>query len=396
MKLKILFVDDEPNVINGLKRMLYFMRSEWDMFFALSGFDALVKMKNMNIDIIISDMRMPGMDGATLLEKVKELYPSTIRIILSGYSDKDLVFKASKSAHQFLAKPIDAQLLKEVIEQLYSLQTVLKNPDIIKIANGAKSLPSLPELYLLIEEELAKPDPSIKKIDDIISKDIVMTARILQIVNSAFFGLPQKIINPFEAVNFLGIEIIKALVLMVHFFSTEESNQEVKKNISNLWDYGINIAQVCKKIAVAENFEHKIIDAVFIGGMLHDVGKLVMWQIDDYFNKVNAVIEQTGKTVSEAEYFLFNASHSEVGAYLLGVWGLPEILVKLIYYHHSPSKCPDKKLFPLAIIHTATHIVEGEPLDENYLRDQMINANINKWLKLYPKEKNYEQYNFVG
>lgn len=386
MKLKILFVDDEPNIINGLKRMLYFMKSEWDMMFALNGLDALERLSRNEIDIVISDMRMPGMDGAALLEKVKELYPSTIRIILSGFSDKELVFKASRSAHQFLAKPIDAKVLKEIIEQLYSLQTLLKNPAIVKIANGVKSLPSLPELFIRIEEEMKKTDPSIKQIDNIISKDLIMTAKILQVVNSAFFGLPQRIINPLDALNFLGIEVIKALVLMVHIFSTEHESTEIQKNLNPLWNDSMMTANLCKKIAQSEKQENKIVEAVFIGGLLHDVGKLVMWQIDDYFTKTDAKIKEAGITLPEAEFSLYETTHAEVGAYLIGVWGLPSVLVKLLYYHSCPSKCPDKNTLPLAIVHTAIHIVTKEPLDENYMKDALMSNTIKRWIKLFSKE----------
>jgi len=386
MKLKILFVDDEPNIISGIKRMMYFMKSEWEMYFALSGLDALEKLANNEIDIVISDMRMPGMDGAVLLEKVKELYPSTIRIILSGYSDKDLVLKASRSAHQILAKPIDAQILKSIIEQLYFLQTILKNQAIIKIANGVKALPSLPELFIKIEEELKKADPSLKQIDSIISKDLIMTAKILQVVNSAFFGLTNKIFNPLEAINFLGIEVIKALVLVVHFFSCEQSNPEMKNNFNMLWENSFKTASLCKRIAKSEKIDSKLMDAIFIGGLLHDIGKLVMWQIDGYFANTSEYANHYGKSISEAEFALYQTTHAEVGAYLIGVWGLPEILVKLLYYHHNPSKCTDKDLVPLHIVHTAIHIATNEPLDEYYTNDPLLKSTVNRWIKIFSKE----------
>lgn len=390
MKIKILFVDDEPNIISGIKRMMFSMKSEWEMFFALSGQEALNRLASDKIDIIISDMRMPGMDGAALLEKVKELYPSTIRIILSGYSDKDLLMRAANSAHQILAKPIDAQILKKIIEQLYFLQTILTNQAILKIANGVKALPSLPELYLKIEEELKKPDPSLKMVDRIISKDIIMTAKILQVVNSAFFGLPNKILNPLEAINFLGIEVVKALVLVVHFFNCEQNDPVIKNNFNMLWENSLKTASVCKKMSKSEKIDPKMLDAIVTAGLLHDIGKLVMWQLDDYFIKIKEFSEHYKKTITEAESILYKTTHAEVGAYLVGVWGLPEILVKLIYYHHTPTECPEKELFALHIVHTAIHIVTNEPIDENYQNDPIMTSTINRWIKVFSKDVNYE------
>jgi len=387
MKLNILFVDDEQSIISGLKRMLHFMKNEWNMYFALSGLEALDILEKAEMDIVISDMRMPGMDGATLLEKVKKLYPATVRIILSGYSDRDLILKASKAAHQFLAKPIDAHVLKDVIEQLYSLQNILKNPQIIKIANGVNALPSLPELFVLIEEEMRKPDPSIRQVENIISRDMIMTARILQLVNSAFFGLPQKIVSSFDAVNFLGIEVIKALVLIVHLFSNDAKDEPSSYILNKTGDESIKTANLCKEIAISEKLDNKIIEVCFIGGLLHNIGELIMWQISNYFADISKYKTENKTTEVEAEYALYGTSHAEVGAYLLGVWGLPDSLVKTVYYHHFPSKCPDKNFIPLEIVHAADFILNKEPLDTGY---EMVNGNINKWINTFNKEQQYE------
>jgi Predicted signal transduction protein len=387
MKLKILFVDDEQNIINGLKRMLHFMKDEWQMYFALSGNEALKILNESEMDIIVTDMRMPGMDGAALLEKVKELFPPMIRIVLSGYSDIEMVLRASQSAHQFLAKPIDAQILRKTIEQVYSLQSILHNKAIIRLANGVKNLPSLPKLYMLIEEETKKPNPSIKKIDEIISRDITMTAKILQLVNSAFFGLPQRIINPLQAINFLGIEVIKALVLMVHFFSPDPSEGNIHEHIIKLWDESMNLAGLAKKIAQIEKFEPKICEEVFIGALLHDIGKLVLWQVAGYFTDVKKKEEELSISVTEAEYQLYETSHAEIGAYLLGIWGLPEQLIKIVLYHHKPSLLQSVLLSPLTIIHICDHLISNEKIDGAYVEDPLINSFIHKWKKIYIEEQ---------
>ncbi|NOX17986.1 MAG: response regulator [Chlorobi bacterium] len=124
MKLDILFVDDEVNVVHGLKRMLRPLRNEWNFYFAYGGKEALEIMKEHRIDVIVSDMIMPEMSGAELLEKVKEKYPSVIRYILSGYSKEAFALQSAKTAHQFIAKPIAPEELKEKITRSRKLHSI--------------------------------------------------------------------------------------------------------------------------------------------------------------------------------------------------------------------------------------------------------------------------------
>jgi len=386
MKLRILFVDDDKYDLDSMRSMFEYMAADWDMLFSGSGEEALSLVKDGTIDVVIADMKMPDMDGAELLEKIKEIEPSVLRVVISGYSDKEMLMRATKSAHQFLPKPVNPQVLKKIIDKVYSLQGILKNRNIIKLTTSIKSLPALPDLYIKIEDELRRPNPSIKKIDDIISKDMVMTAKILQVVNSAFFGLPQRIINPLQAINFLGMEVIKALVLLVHFFSAERVPDFMRGHIGKLWDDSLKIATLAKKIAISEKFDSKKVEEAFIGSLLHDIGKLVLWQVPDYFMNIARQKNDFHISVSEAEYILYETSHAEVGAYLLGIWGLPDSLIEMVGYHHKPSLSQNKAFSTLTVLHGSDHLLTGEPLDETYLQNFALKSTINKWIRVYQAE----------
>ncbi|MBC8317540.1 MAG: response regulator [Desulfobulbaceae bacterium] len=114
-KKRILFVDDEPNILVGLRRMLRSLRKEIDMEFAESGKEALQVMSKASFDVVVSDMRMPGMDGAELLTEVRRLYPDTIRIILSGYAAAEAIMRTETIVHQFLHKPCEPQNIKDTL-----------------------------------------------------------------------------------------------------------------------------------------------------------------------------------------------------------------------------------------------------------------------------------------
>ncbi len=247
-KLKILFVDDEINVILGLKRMLRTLKNEWNFFFAQSGFEALEIMKDNEINVVVSDMRMPEMNGAEFLLKVKELYPATIRIILSGQSNKTLALESTRVAHRFISKPAEPEVLKQTILESYNLYKSLNNEVLRSVINGINRLPSLPKTYIEIEKELSKVDFSLQKITQIVSNDMIMSAKLLQIINSAFFGLPQNILSLGQAVNLLGATTIKSLILYIQVFKTIEDNKKFETLLKQIWEHSLRVANNAKSI----------------------------------------------------------------------------------------------------------------------------------------------------
>ncbi|MDR4505704.1 MAG: response regulator [Candidatus Scalindua sp.] len=336
---RILFVDDEANVLQGLKRMLRKMRYEWDTEYVSSGKEALDCMAKSPFDVVVSDMRMPRMDGVELLGTVMEQYPETVRIILSGHSDKGMIMKTVKCTHQFLVKPCDAETVRYTIERACKLQDLLRDEKLKKIVAGIKDLPSLPSLYGMIVKEMQSPDASIRKVGEIISQDVSMSAKVLQIVNSAYFGLPRKLTDPQQAAVYLGIETLKALVLSIHVFSSFTKEAELfGLSFTQMWRHSLMVARLAKEIARAEKVETKALEEAFISGILHDIGKLILLKVPGQYRKMKDFVEITGGSSLEAEQAVLKTSHAELGAYLLGLWGLPDRIIETIAFHHEPSK----------------------------------------------------------
>src|ERR1035438_3409471 len=185
---RLLFVDDESLVLQGLQRTLHGMRGQWDMTFVGGGEQALEALDREPHDAIITDMRMPRMDGAQLLDKVTELYPQVVRIVLSGQANRETILRSAGPAHQYVSKPCDPQELKLRLAQAFAMRDLLQNSAVRALVSGLKSIPSLPGLYYEIQAELQSEDASLKKIAEIVCKDAGMTAKILQLANSAFMG----------------------------------------------------------------------------------------------------------------------------------------------------------------------------------------------------------------
>ncbi|MEJ5252966.1 MAG: HDOD domain-containing protein [Chthonomonadetes bacterium] len=354
MKRRILFVDDEPNVLQGLQRMLRSMRNEWEMDFAGGGEEALRKMEQAPFDVIVSDMRMPGMNGAQLLKEVARRYPNTVRIVLSGHSDREYILQLVTTTHQYLAKPCDTETIKDTVNRACALRDLLASKELSALVSQIKSLPSLPSLYTRIVEILQSDDPSLQKIGQIVSEDIAMSAKVLQLVNSSFFGIARRISNPVQAVMFLGLETVKALVLSVHIFAKWDSNRVKGFDIERLWHHSMAVSAMAKRLAETEQLSVREADEAFTAGLLHDVGKLILaGGLPDAYQQVLNESKKQNIPLWLAEEQAFGASHAEVGAYLLGLWGLPTSIVEAVAWHHRPANCPARTFCPLTTVHIA-------------------------------------------
>ena len=216
---RVVFVDDAPEVLQHLRRMLAPMQSEWEMQFFASAPPALAAIRETPCDVVVSDMTMPEMDGARFLAEVRVVCPQTIRIILSGDQSPYNYVRSASVAHRFLQKPFDITTLKSTIEQAEALRAVLGNPALRSLVSEIKTLPSLPSIYQDLMQEMQSPQASLKKAARIVAKDLGMVTKILQLVNSAFFGLRTHVSDPEQAVALLGFDTIKSLVLSSQVFA---------------------------------------------------------------------------------------------------------------------------------------------------------------------------------
>lgn len=386
-KKKVLFVDDEPNVTQGLKRMLRSMRKEWEMSFALSGPEALELMEAQHVDVIVSDMRMPGMDGAQLLGIVQERYPNTIRIVLSGQSSKEAILRAVGSAHQYLAKPCDAETIKQTVSRAFMLRDIVTGDRLQGIAAKMQTLPTMPETYHELLQEMQEAEPSLPFISRLIKKDMAMTAKILQVVNSAYFGIRRKITSPEEGVKYLGLENISALVLAANVFGQLDEQISLPGfSMTTLWNHSGEVGRLAQLILKAENKPKGDVDDVLTGGLLHDCGKLVFAaNMPSAYAKIIKESNESETPISIAERDTFGATHAEIGAYLLGIWGLPDAIVEAVAFHHNPSDFQHQGCTSLTAVHVADsyyHDKTCSTIDQQYLTLSGQADKLPTWVKI--------------
>lgn len=389
-KRRIIFVDDDENVGQALRRMLRPMRNEWDMEFAASGGEALEKMAVEAFDIVISDMHMPGMHGADFLGEVMDRYPETIRFALSGSPGSDTVIRTASIVHQFLVKPFDPHLLMQLITRAFALRDQLEKSGIKALLLNMGGVPSVPTLYRQIVQEMQGEKPSVEKVAAIIEKDAGMSAKVLQIVNSGTYGLKQHVYNVVQAAKLLGLSNIRNLVLAAEAFQPAE-NDTLPPNfrIEALWEHSLRVAAFAKKVMYMETENLRLSDEAFTAGLLHDIGQIVLaTKKSDEFGEALRRAQEEGELLIDAEKSIFGATHAEVGGYLLELWGLPDPITEAITFHNIPSGCSEDEFCIATALHVANYFAEERDdegialtssLDNVHIERIGLNHRVEKW-----------------
>lgn len=331
-RLRVLFVDDEQRVLDGLRRMLRPRHREWSMSFAGGGAEALERLEAEPAEIIVSDMRMPGMDGAQLLAEVRNRHPEIVRMILSGQADEDAALRAIPVAHQFLTKPCDAATLLSALERAAALHRLLGQPDLREVVGGVDTLPSPPVIWLALTEELRNPDASPADVGHIAARDPAISAKLLQLVNSSFVGLARHVSSVEEAVTYLGIPTVRSLSLSVGAFRALGADEFLGEGYADaLSAHALRCAEAARSL-VSDQADA---DNAFTAALLQDIGQLVLAvHRPEAFRAMLRAAQDGGVPLHEIEQAQ-GWTHAHVGAYLLGLWGLPTAVVDAVAHHHD-------------------------------------------------------------
>jgi HD-like signal output (HDOD) protein len=375
----ILFVDDERPLLDGLRSRLRKMHTKWQMEFVESGALAIERMRERAFDVIVTDMRMPMMDGAELLEIVSKQWAQTIRIVLSGYADLEQTIRLVPYAHQYLSKPCQPNQLENVIERCLKLHELLNEPRLRSIVGRVRTLPSLPHIYVAFQSIARDDSVTLSDVAKLVSADSALAARVLQIVNSAFFRLARRISNIEQAVSYLGFNAIRNLAMAVQIFTRWPAGNGAIVNLDKLQVH----VQAVATAATTLTAKTPLADDAMLAGLLHDIGYWVLaTECADDLQAAAAHAKSAGIPLHAAETEVIGASHAEIGSYLLGIWGLPYSVVEAVAHHHQPERVTQAEfdvLAALVISHSlcptddtsafAAGIPADPKVDQNYLRD---------------------------
>lgn len=361
--MKILLVDDEEQILKSVTRLIGIEEEDWEVETALSGEEALRLLAADRYDAIVSDMRMPGMDGADLLDRIEKDYPRMLRIVLSGQADRETVLRAVKPMHQYLAKPCAPAELFMALRRASIFQETIKSAEVLAAISQANCLPTFPDFVAEINHEIDSDTGTCESLGQIVMRDPVLTARILQLANSPLFAQRNQVTDIARAVALIGVDMLRSLAMSQALYSPESSPAGAA-TAKRLLEHGFDVAMTGKAIAKQCGLSLEDSGTVFSAGLLHDVGKLIL--LNAFPDRYESVVSKTinGQTLDVLEMQEFGATHQGIGAYLFELWGLPETLVAAVASHHSFAACAQLPHTPHQVVFAANWMVNNRPFEE--------------------------------
>jgi HD-like signal output (HDOD) protein len=368
--MKVMFVDDEQFILNGLKRVLF--STDWQIKFAMGGEQALEILKDFAADFIVSDMRMPGMNGADLLETVSKLYPSTVRIILSGHADLDLNVRSSYVAHQWFNKPCDPLVLKTEIERINVVRAEFTNEDVMQIVGSVKSLPSVPRLLVKIKIMLRTKSLTMKGLSSLISENPSLCAKVLQVANSSFIVSSRNITNIEDAVTRLGVDAVSNIVAIAEIYSKVEGVPSAF--LEETLKRGLKIAKFA--VTITKRSDR---DITMLAGILHNIGELILWQINPKGMAVYLEKRKPGHDNTELERQVFRVDNIQIAYYLLHLWNFPFSIIECITLQNKVDKLTNYEFGGAAAIYIAKRVINNLDVDETIVTHFGISEQLTQW-----------------
>jgi HD-like signal output (HDOD) protein len=353
---RVLLIDAAAPALGQLQQALRQLRPQWDTVAASSGAAAMASLAQDRFDAVVCDIGGTGMDGPELLAQVRARHPNVVRLCLSDNADDDAFLRAVPVTHQFLGKPCNVENLCEVLESICALRDILQHPAIHELIGNLKALPATPQTFQALSQAIAHPNAHAADIAQIVSNDTALSVKVLQLANSAFYRRGAPVTSIQAAISYAGLEMIKSLALSACVFSTLDASPTAIKCLHDLQGRSLRKAHFARMLLR----ESRHADEAFTAALLLDIGQAVLaLSAPDKFEQMIELARSTGRCWHEVEPEVFGAAHPEVGAYLLGLWGLPLDLIEAVAYHHTPSRVQHAHTSVLAAVHVADAIVDA-------------------------------------
>jgi putative nucleotidyltransferase with HDIG domain len=352
---RILLIADDPVEFDRLQMLFTHVASAWDIEYCKNEKDALVHLEKTEYDVVFADLVAGPLQTAQFLHDLWKKHPTTLRFLMAPTIDTDVMVTCVLGAHQYLQQPVSEEALRASLERVEFITNLVRNPRIQSLVSRMRTLPSRPSLYLEIMRELRSNNADVKIIGELVSRDLAISSKLIQVVNSAYYGLAQQVNEPGDAVLLLGLDTTSSLVLSIEAFARFDKVKPLYFSIDQVWKHSQALAQSAKKIAEAMTHDKELAKDAFTAGLLHDIGKLTLaLNFEEQYQGALKLAEKKSIPACEVESEVFGANHAEAGAYLLSLWGLPFPIIEAVASHHLPA-ADLKNTFNAA---TAVHLAE--------------------------------------
>lgn len=389
---RVLFLEENTSCLQLTQDQLRGRDCGWEIVYSASGAESLRRLATERFDAVVSGLHMPATNGLEFLNEVGRRYPHALRFIRCSPEDRSVLRHCVGPVPHYISNEVDGETLADTINRAFRLEEWMSKPETGRLIGQCRKLPALPEVYHELTAELQKLDPAFDRVADLIAKDPAMTAKILHLVNSAFFAFPRQITEAREAVILLGLERTRALILLVHVFSEFEKSRCRGFSADRLRQHALGTGVVAKKIVETETRDFQLAESAFTAGLLHDIGQLLLAaNLPVEYAHVLDVARERQVPIHQAEGDLFGTTHAELGACLLALWGLPLPILEAIAWHHAPGRSDEPHFSTLTAVHAADAFLEGADavdgqaapaLDEAYLAALGLTHRVALWRQL--------------
>jgi len=358
--VRILLVGDEASLSAELLDFIADLGEEWQPLTAADGQTAMSIVASTPIDAVIACPALPDLTATTLLGQIRTLRPETIRIALveAAQGNRPPPARLIGVAHRFLPLPLAPEVLLEALTSLEELRELLDSERLRSAIGRIEKLPSPPHLYLSLTQALEHDDDTdTADVAKLVSADPAIAAKVLQLSNSAFFNSGRTISDLRSAVTRLGLATLRDLVLASEVFSASALSGAERNALQQR-------ALLASRLA-AKLLPESSAELGATAALLADIGLLLP-----------GVRNERSEPASDADP---RPGHSEAGAYLLGLWGLPMPIIEAVAFHLQPQRSNTRSFWVTGAVHVALALVNGDPVDEEYLQRAGVLGKLPQW-----------------
>lgn len=385
MKTKVLIISEDDKLISDVRNVEALLSNSFEFDYAVSEDEAKRLLSCGDHAMVGVEYSTHNINGIDFLSFTKEKYPKTFRMLFTESAKRERAVYSTSDAHRFINKPLKNQELEKSVEHFNELSKYELDSQVISSILGIGAIPALPEVYVRLEREINRQEVSISRIADIISNDPLVAAKIMHIVYSSFYNISKSIVNLVHAINFLGLDIIKSLVLYIKVFIIKNQPPEIQNYLKKIRDHSIDVAKVAKAIMNLECKDRDLIDSAYIAGLLHDIGKILLVQCSDKQKRVAFVHDHSdGEEQVEKEKEKFGATHINAGAYLLSTWNFPSNLIDAVANHHNAEVIKNGEIGLNQVVYIANALLNPNELILDDIRKVYGADKVNGWFEFLP------------
>lgn len=383
---RILLLADEPLEAERLKRLLSETAPDRGAQLVTSEKEALAALDGNDFEIVFAAFAGGALQGAQFLNEAWKRRPKTVRFLFADSVDSDVMVTCALGAHHFLPKPVERETIVGALTRADAINRFVRNERIQSLVSRMRTLPSRPSLYLEVMRELRSPNASPNTVGEMVSKDLAISTKLIQVVNSAFYGLQQQVTDPAAAVLLLGLETTASLVLSIEAFARFDKVKPLYFSMDRVWKHSQSVAQSSKRIAELMSNDLEVARHSYTAGLLHDIGKLALaLNFEDQYHGALKLAEKQKLSPCEVESQVFGATHAEAGAYLLSLWGLPLPIVEAVADHHLAAKDVPAPFSAATALHVAERLEREADLRRSGVKDIEVDLAYRSELELTPR-----------